>query len=772
MSNRGRQSCLLNVLLLVPLLNNILMMFQKTSFIILITLVLFSCNRAPQINTDEPADMKTLLHDLYQNEDPELNYTRNDLHVAQLKEEIAKGKLDKRFELGIQLMSAGKEQEAILMFYEFATANLSNGIDASKTFGIDILKWVAIAHFRLGETSNCRNHHNKSSCIMPLNKEAQHIDKAGSRMALMLYAQILKTNANNPLAKWMANLSAMTLGNYPDKVMKEWYIDFEKFRDTVETFPKFTDMAQGLGINKPGHFGGAIIEDFNNDGLLDLFDTDNPLNSDVRLFIRQPNGTFKNESESAGLIGITGGANAMQTDFNNDGWVDIFITRGGWLADGGQQPESLLRNNGDGTFTDITATAGLLQFSPSQTAVWADFDNDGFLDLIVGYETGNLEQIDDPNWKGKTINHQTKVYRNNGNETFNDITANSGIDVVAWVKGATTLDYNRDGKQDVYLSIFNGDNKLYKNTSAAGTISFTEVTTAAGVQYPQYSFPTVSADFNNDGWPDLFVAGYHIIQDKVPNEYINNIAPMYPCYTYINQKDGTFKADSSFMLSQSIMAMSLNAGDLDNDGFVDIYLGTGAGMLTSLFPNIMLKNVEGKRWADVTTTSRLGHLQKCHGIAMGDLDRDGDLDLYVELGGLFHGDYFWNALYQNNLTDKQQWINLKLVGETSNSLGVGANIIVDYIEQGVAKTIKRSVSSGGSYGASPMEQHIGLGNATEIKSITIVWPSGKQTLYKSVALNNYYIWNESAAEPALRKLPAISLEPIANTPMEQQHNHH
>lgn len=747
------------------------MMHQKIAVLGLLVLLLASCGRAPQLKDLQKLEMKEMLRELYLNEDPDLNYSRNDLSVERLKKELAKGNDEVKFELAIQLMCAGYEKEAVDMLNEFVAENVPDGINVAEPMGFELTKWLAIANFRLGEVNNCRGHHNQSSCILPLNKEAQHVERDGSEMAMKYYSQILEAHPNNYQAKWMLNLAAMTLGIYPDGVRADWQLDFDKFSDTAQSFPTFLDVAQGVGITQSGLIGGAIVEDFNNDGLLDLFDTENPLNDDVRLFYRQQDGSFKNVTESAGLKGITGGANAMQTDFNNDGWMDIFIVRGGWLDEGGNQPVSLLRNNGDGTFSDITTKAGLLLFSPSQTAVWADFDNDGYLDLIVGCETGSLDQLDDPEWNGKVPQHQTKVYRNNGNETFTDVTATCGLNIYEWVKGVVALDYDRNGKQDVYLSIYNGDNRLYRNMSTDGNILFEETSAEANVLAPFNAFPTVSADFNNDGWPDIFVAGYELEQSQVHKEYIEDIPAMYPCYTYINQKDGTFKVDSSFMLPQSIMAMSLNAGDLDNDGFVDIYLGTGAAMFTSLFPNIMLKNVEGKRWADVTTTSRLGQLQKCHGIAMADIDRDGDLDMYVDLGGVFMGDYFWNALYENNLEQKLKWVNIKLEGETSNKPAIGATITIDYTEAGVAKQITRTVSSGGSYGASPMEQHIGLGNADAITSVAITWPSKKQSISYNIALNGYYLWKETDAVPAPRQAPALSLTPEGSN-MEHHHHHH
>lgn len=709
--------------------------------------------------------MKELLNDLYLNESPDSNYTRNDLLADRLKQQYKEGNREVMLELAVQLMMAGKEDESLIIMSHFFAKNKIDTIKGPEA--ADLVHWFALLYFRKGEVDNCRDNHNASSCILPLNSEAQHRTVFGSQNAQRLYTKLLQYNPDDAVAHWMLNLSAMTLGTYPKSVPKAWRLDFDKFADLEQPFPKFVDVGQALGINGTSYFGGAIIEDFNNDGLLDLFDTDGPLNRDVRLWIRQPDGTFANKAVEAGLRGITGGVNAMQTDFNNDGWADIFIVRGGWLAQGGNQPPSLLRNNRDGTFTDITLQAGLYNQSPSHTAVWADFDNDGLLDLIVGNETGTFEQLEDSLAAGEVPQNPTLVYRNNGNETFTNVTQQSGINLSLWVKGAVVLDYNRDGLQDVYLSVFNHGNFLFKNISTIGHIQFEDVTASAGVEEPIFSFPVVAADFNNDGWEDLFVAGYHPMQQEVPREYMSDIPPIFPSYTYINQKDGTFSKEAFAALPQSIMAMSLNVADFDNDGYLDIFLGTGAGMLTSLFPNTVLKNVEGKRWANVTTTARLGHLQKAHGVAMADIDRDGDLDIYLELGGLFHGDVFWNALYENTLTEPLHWISLKLIGSQSNMPAIGARIEIVYEADGQTKSIVRVVSSGGSYGASPWEQHIALGGKVDkITMVKIVWPSGKTATVGNLKMQQYYEWKENRSIPKLRKVRIMTI------PQNQDHTNH
>jgi hypothetical protein len=610
-----------------------------------------------------------------------------------------------------------------------------------------IHEWLALAYFRAGEINNCLLNHNSSSCIYPLTPEAVHIQQQWSRQAIALYHMILLDDPGNATARWMFNLAHMTLGTYPDSVPINLYIDFSMFESDIE-YPNFKDVAALSGVDMDGLYGGVIVEDFNNDGLLDIFATSGLLSDNVKLYLRKPGGGFYDATGEFMLNGITGGVHAIQADYNNDGHVDIFILRGGWQMDGGRHPNSLLRNNGDGTFTDVTKIAGLLDYAPTHTAVWADFDNDGYLDLFVGHETGSYDQVDFPDSNIITKQYPVKLFRNNGDESFTDITRKSGLSIAKWVKGAVFIDYNNNNKQDLYISCYNGKNHLFRNESkGAGHFKFTDVTELAGVSEPFFSFPVAAFDINNDGCEDLFVSGYFTSGNDLAQEYVSMEGPSYRSYTYINNCNGTFAAWASEKgPGQSILAMGMNVGDLDNDGFSDIYFGTGSGSLESLYPNVMLKNIEGSSWADVTSNSGLGHLQKSHGIAFGDLDGDGDLDIYMNIGGLYTGDRFWNALFENP-GNANNWISFRLIGTQSNRSAIGAKIIVTIEDGGIWRSYYRTVHSGSSYGGSPLVQHFGLGKGGKIISVKVFWPSGTISEAELLEYNGYYSWNEDEVAP-------------------------
>jgi ASPIC and UnbV/FG-GAP-like repeat len=177
--------------------------------------------------------------------------------------------------------------------------------------------------------------------------------------------------------------------------------------------------------------------------------------------------------------------------------------------------------------------------------------------------------------------------------------------------------------------------------------------------------------------------------------------------------------------------MGSNYGDFDNDGFLDFYLGTGEPSLATLVPNRMFKNVGGARFAEITGSSGTGHLQKGHGVACGDWDRDGDLDLFVETGGAVNGDKYHNLLFQNPGQGNQS-LTVKLVGQKTNRAAVGARLkVVTAGEKPL--TVHRHVSSGSSFGGSPLEQHIGLAKAERVALLEIHWPaSGTTQVFRDI----------------------------------------
>ena len=431
-------------------------------------------------------------------------------------------------------------------------------------------------------------------------------------------------------------------------------------RDLVPTkprtdFPEFRNIANTVGLGVTGLAGGAVVDDFNGDGLLDVFTTAWGLNDPVHLFLADGKGGFADHTASAGLNGIVGGLNAVHADYDNDGDEDILILRGAWMRESGPFPMSLLRNRGDGTFEDVTFDSGLLSYGPTNTATWADFDLDGYLDLFVGYESYSKLN------GGKS--HRSKLFHNNHDGTFTEVSAKVGIDVDDFVKGATWGDVNNDGLPDLFLSVLYGRNKLFINKGGTSIDhwSFVETGAAAGVQLPIASFPTWFFDFDNDGKDDLFVPSYDVnaaMHEFVAREYLGlpltaKVSGVDIHYEdprlYRNKGDGTFEdVTSKAGLSGKVLyAMGSNFGDLDNDGFLDFYIGTGNPDLRSVIPNRMFRNVGGTHFEDVTLAGGFGHLQKGHAVAFADFDRDGDEDVFEVIGGAYEGDLATSVLFEN-----------------------------------------------------------------------------------------------------------------------------
>lgn len=624
-----------------------------------------------------------------------------------------------RRELAQQYIAGGTSEAAIATL----EALLSEYGPSLPTRDIETLKAdLALAYFRLGELRNCTWNHNSDACIFPVQAEGVHKEQLGAAEAAKRYGELLadpKTDSENALVyRWLLNISYMVLGKYPDGVPKQWLIPLETFASDYD-IGKFRDVAATRGLTVFGRAGGVILEDFDNDGHLDLMISHMGLEEQLEYFHNDGDGKFTRMTEKAGLKGIVGGLNIVQADYNNDGCIDVFIPRGAWLHDKGQYPSSLLRNNCDGTFTDVTAKAGLLNNYPTQTAVWADFNNDGLLDLFVGNEIVR----DKVAWPKRARNF--RLYLNNGDGTFTDVGPKSGINVSGMIKGATADDYDNDGWIDLYVSVMGGPNHLFRNVGAKGKIpKFVDVTREAGVAEPNMSFTCWFFDYNNDGWPDIFVSGYWATMPNIVREYLGqkDKAKGERPRLYRNNKDGTFTDVSrEAHLDRLLLTMGANFGDLDNDGWLDFYVGTGAAPFTNIVPNQMFRNHGGQYFENVTTSGGFGHLQKGHGVAFGDIDNNGNQDVFEVIGGAYTADRFWSALFKNP-GHGNHWIKLNLIGARANRFAVGARIRVRITEEGKTREIFRTVNSGGSFGASSLRPHIGLGKAAVVDQIEIRWP--------------------------------------------------
>lgn len=608
---------------------------------------------------------------------------------------------------------------------------------------------LALAYLRLGEQENCIHHHTSASCLFPIQPAGYHEFTRGSEQAKQLLTTIVANNPRDLHSRWLLNVAYMTLGQYPGQVPEPWLIPEEALGSE---FPlkKFSDVAPSLGLAVNERSGGCVVDDFTNDGYLDVMVSSWFPDDPVRLFVNQQDGTFAEISEASGLTAVAGGLNLVQADYNNDGWLDVLLLRGAWLGKHGQIPNSLLRNNGldeqgRPTFTDVTREAGMLSFHPTQTATWNDFNQDGWLDVFIGNESSSPDNI-----------HPCELYLNNTDGTFREVAESAGVAVsepgnFRYIKGVTSSDYDRDGQPDIFISAL-GDqtsNVLLKlkSVNERGVPQFSDVTTEAGLDEKISSFPTWFFDYDNDGWPDIFVAGYlrnssviSSITYDIAAEYLGQPHSAETARLYRNQGDGTFRNVSSEVnLDRITYAMAANYGDLDNDGWLDMYMGTGEVNFASIIPNRMFRNADGKVFQDVTTAGGFGHLQKGHAIAFADWDNDGDQDVYAVMGGAYEGDNYQNVLFQNPYQEDQHWIGLVLQGTKSSRSAIGSTVRLTIEEQGEERSLIREVSSGGSFGGSPLRIETGLGGSDRVLTLEIEWcGSRRRQRWTDIEADRYY----------------------------------
>jgi tetratricopeptide (TPR) repeat protein len=539
-------------------------------------------------------------------------------------------------------------------------------------------------------------------CLLTLPPPSSYQKLASIGQAIEHFSRYLEQNPDELEVRWLLNLAYMRGGGYPDKVPKAYLIPPSAF-ESAEDIGRFPDVAPQAGLRSVSSAGGVLVDDFRNTGRFDVITSTADKCGAMTMLGNNGDGTFKDRTASAGLASELGGLNIVNGDYNNDGCPDILVLRGGWEEL--PQRKSLLRNNCDGTFTDVTVASGLaVPPTAAQTAVWTDIDNDGFLDLFVGVESGAAQ-----------------LFRNKRDGTFEDIAKAAGVDRIAYAKGVAAADYDNDRYPDLYVSHYGGQNFLYHNNRDR---TFTEVSRAANVLGTPQGFATWFFDYDNDGWQDLFVTSYVSSLDEMVRDYLGMPHRATTMKLYRNLGDGSFRDVSSEAgLNRVRMPMGANYGDIDNDGYLDIYLGTGNPSYGALAGSVLLRNKDGRSFVDVTTSSGTGELHKGHGVAFADLDNDGDEDIVFEVGGMTQGDRHALRLFENP-GHGNDWIALKLVGVKSNRTAVGARIKVTVKgEDGQTRTLHRTVSTGGSFGGSPLLQHIGLGRAAAAVDVEVWWPT-------------------------------------------------
>ena len=527
----------------------------------------------------------------------------------------------------------------------------------------------------------------------------------------------------------------------------------------------FTDVAARAGLRAPVIFGppnrmdyilesmgcGVAFLDYDNDGWLDIFllsgtRHEGPVKGATnRLYKNNRDGTFTDVTQKAGLVSQGWAFGVTVGDYNNDGLEDLFIT--GW-------PQNILyRNNGDGTFTDVTESAGLLHPGPrwGTGCTWVDYDRDGRLDLFVSnYLVFDFDKISptgkDPNcnFKGVPVNcgprgltpERPMLYHNNGDGTFTDVTARSGIGAVPPTFGLTAVaaDLDGDGWQEIYLACDSTPSLLFHNR---GDNTFEEQGLQWGLAVnedgnEQAGMGIGIGDFDTDG--SLDVLKTHFAEDTVA---------LYRNKGRLGFEDVTLK--SGLGVETRYVSWGSGIVDLDNDGLPDLFWVTGSTFpeveakhpeFPHKTPRVLFRNLGGGRFEELLDAAgpAIAEAHASRGVAFGDFDNDGDLDILI-----------MNineppSLLRNDVSGTGHWLKVKLVGTRSNTSAIGAVVTVAY---GGRRQAQGVLASSGYLSSGDRRLHFGLGAATTA-DVEIAWPNGARDTVKSVGVDQLVTVKEGA----------------------------
>jgi hypothetical protein len=460
---------------------------------------------------------------------------------------------------------------------------------------------------------------------------------------------------------------------------------------TTPSFAGFTKITEGDIVNDSGWCYGCAWADYNGDGFQDLFATNNNSNQNKNnfLYLNNGDGTFTRILD--GPVVNDGGSSYGCTwgDFDNNGFPDLFVANYG-------ENNFLYANNGDSTFTKVTSGRIVSDGGRSTGSAWADYDNDGWLDLYVC----NRDQVN-------------FLYHNNGNGTFTRILTGAIATDVANSSGCAWGDYDNDGWLDLVVANVGTPNCLYHND---GNGTFTKDTASAIAKDTSRCNGASWGDMDNDGDLDLFVA--------------TGVLGMYNDLLYRNNGDGTFtKITDSPVVNTATWAGGGAWADFDNDGDLDLFVGGYDGH------NRLYENDGTGTFTSIDTGIVVTDGNYTMGAGWADYDNDGDLDLFTAKNNYFGGSD--NALYRNDGTSSN-WLWVRCVGTVSNRSAIGARAkLVTHIHSG-AIYVTREISAqtgGGNSGQSSLIASFGLGDASIVDTLVVNWPSGIVQTLTAVAVN-------------------------------------
>ncbi len=521
----------------------------------------------------------------------------------------------------------------------------------------------------------------------------------------------LELDPEDEEARYWLWLAARQSGGYPDTVPTALrLVARDGFHPTAV---ELEEVASEIGLDKTSGGRGTAVADLDGNGYLDVVVAG--AHAGVTLYRNNGDGSFSDVSEGSGLDACLYGFGVAAGDSDNSGLPDLFVTSMGFF-DGGS---ALYRNNGDGTFSDVTREAGVECWGPAFTASWVDYDGDGLLDLFVANNLGGFFDRKRPN----------RLFRNNGDGTFTDVTHEAGLGRTRWATiGAAWGDFTNNGRPDLFLSGL-GRAQLFRNQ---GDGTFRDVSREAGVDRPAIGSVAIAWDIDDDGWLDILQFTYSRPEDAI-HTLRTGRGPDDGSALRIfrNNRDGTFSEIAARLgITGCWGTMTANLGDFDNDGHPDMLLGNGDPSMDRCEAPVLLANDGAGRFHNVAFSAGLPFTGKGHGANLADLAGDGRLHLVMANGGLYPGDLLTTTVHRPRELPGN-YLNVRLVGTAGNRDAIGARLAL----AAGGRRQHRLVSGGSGFGCLPLEQHFGLGELGAVESLEIRWPGGAVERREDLPIN-------------------------------------